>query len=162
MFTLGILTCSDAGSKGMREDTSGMVIQELLTAPQYDTVRYDLVPDELDLIQNRLTEWCDSGDVDVIMTTGGTGLGVRDVTPEATVGIIERPVPGLPEAMRQSALKDTPFAMLSRGIAGVRGRTLVVNLPGSPKGVRQSLEVIIGVLPHALELIKDLADGHPQ
>lgn len=162
MFALGVLTCSDAGSKGMREDTSGMVIQELLTAPQYDTVRYDLVPDELDLIQKRLVEWCDSGDIDVIMTTGGTGLGVRDVTPEATSGIIERPVPGLSEAMRLAALKDTPFAMLSRGVAGVRGRTLVVNLPGSPKGVRQSLDVIIGVLPHALELIQDLAEGHPK
>lgn len=160
---VGILTVSDKGSRGEREDTSGAAIRELIAAVAGRVTRYAVVPDEFDLIVERLRSWADAEDgeeVDVILTTGGTGLAPRDVTPEATRAVIERPVPGIVEAMRQAGLRHTPMAMLSRAEAGTRGRTLIVNLPGSEKGVRQNLEALLPVLPHAVEGLRGLAGDH--
>ncbi len=162
MFTLGILTSSDMGSKGEREDTSGQAIREMLEPLGFSVARYEIVPDEADVISDRLREWADSGEVDLLVTTGGTGLGPRDVTPEATQAVIQRPVPGIPEAMRQAGLSHTPMAMISRGTAGVRGSCLIINLPGSTRAVRENLEAIMGVIPHAMELLKTArVEQHP-
>ena len=162
MFTLGILTSSDMGAKGEREDTSGRAIEEILAPHGFSVARYEVVPDEADIISARLTEWADSGEVDLIVTTGGTGLGPRDVTPEATNAVLHRPVPGIAEAMRQAGMTHTPFAMLSRGTAGVRGHCLIINLPGSPRGVRENLEAVVAAIPHALETLKRArVETHP-
>ena len=141
-------------------DTSGDVISEIMAREGYDRVRRDIVPDEKQLVSARLREWCDSGDVDLVLTTGGTGLGPRDVTPEATREVVDIEVPGIAEAIRIETLKNTPFAMLSRSVAGVRSGCLVINLPGSPTGVRECLEVAVPAIPHALEMIKGWR-GHP-
>ena len=154
MFTLGILTASDKGSRGEREDESGKAIQETLSPLGACLVRYEIVPDEREIISAKLAEWADSAEVDLIVTTGGTGLSPRDVTPEATLAIIDRLVPGFAEVMRAESLKKTPQAMLSRAVAGTRKRTLVINLPGSPKAVRECLEAILPALPHAIETIR--------
>ncbi|MFQ5860755.1 MAG: molybdenum cofactor biosynthesis protein B [Dehalococcoidia bacterium] len=161
MFTLGVLTISDGAYQGLREDTSGQAIQELLASPQYRVRRYEVVPDEMDTIRQRLTQWADQDALDLVMTTGGTGLGSRDVTPEATLAVLQREVPGIAEAVRFETYKKTPMAMLSRGVAGLRGRTLIINLPGSPRAVRECLEVLLPVLPHALETLRGEAEGHP-
>ena len=162
MFGLGILTVSTSGAQGQREDTSGQAIRELLEQQGYEVVRYEVVSDEKELIANRLSQWADSGDVDLIVTTGGTGLGHRDVIPEACLSVIEKEVPGLAEAMRANTLQFTPMAMLSRSVAGIRGHTLIITLPGSPKGVRECLDVVTPVLPHALELLKtETVSEHP-
>ena len=123
-------------------------------------VKREIVPDERDQISARLRDWCDSGEIDLVLTTGGTGLGPRDVTPEATRDVIDIEVPGISEAVRGETVKKTPFAMLSRSVAGVRSDCLIINLPGSPKGVRECLEVAITVIPHALEMVKGRR-GHP-
>ena len=154
MFTVGILTVSDKGSRGEREDLSGPVIRELISKIGGEVRQYDIVPDEKEIIAKRLKEWADVLRLDLILTTGGTGLTPRDVTPEATREVIERPALGFSEAMRQEGLKKTPLSMLSRGISGVRARTLIINLPGSPRGVRESLEVILPALPHAIETLR--------
>lgn len=154
MFTLGILTVSDKGWRGEREDQSGMAIREILTSLDARVVKYDVVPDERDVISQRLREWVDDVGIDLIVTTGGTGLSPRDVTPEATLDVVERIAPGFAEAMRAESLKKTPTAILSRGVAGIRGESLIINLPGSPKAVRQCLEVILPALPHAMEVLK--------
>ena len=162
MFGLGILTVSTSGAQGQREDTSGQAIRELLEQQGYEVVRYEVVSDEKELIANRLSQWADSADVDLIITTGGTGLGHHDVTPEACLSIIDKEVPGLAEAMRANTLQFTPMAMLSRSVAGIRGNTLIITLPGSTKGVRECLEVVLPVLPHALELLqRESVSEHP-
>jgi len=160
MIKVGILTISDKGSQGRREDKSGPVIRDVVSHIESVIVKYDIVPDEADIIAARLIEWADRGGVDVILTTGGTGLSKRDVTPEATLSMIDKEVPGIAETMRAKSLEKTPMAMLSRAVAGLRGECLIVNLPGSPKAVKECLEVILTALPHAVEIIKGEVTEH--
>jgi len=161
-FLAGILTISDKGAAGEREDTSGAEIRALLARLDVSVERYEIVPDERATISERLIDWADAAALDLIVTTGGTGLGPRDVTPQATRDAIDYEAPGLAEAMRAEGLKHTPMAMLSRAVAGVRGRTLIVNLPGSPQGVRESLSVLLPVLPHALETLRGETEHQAQ
>lgn len=155
-----ILTVSDKGSRGERADTSGDAIAEMLPGAGVEVARREIVPDERWRIAQVLREWADTGAFDLIVTTGGTGLAARDVTPEATAEIAEKLVPGIGEAMRAEGLRHTPKAVLSRGIAVVRGATLIINLPGSEKGVRESLGAVLEVLPHAVELLRGQTE-HP-
>jgi len=161
IFNLGILTISDAGSRGERVDSSGDLISEIMARHDFKEARREIVPDEKEMISAKLREWCDSGEVDLILTTGGTGLGPRDVTPEATRDVLEIEAPGIAEAMRYETLKNTPLAMISRSVAGVRTGCLIVNLPGSPTGVKECLEIAITAIPHALEMIRGWR-GHPK
>jgi len=154
MLTVGILTISDRGWRGEREDRSGEAIKQVLAALDTHLVRYDIIPDEKDIISQKLVQWADNEGIDLIITTGGTGLSPRDVTPEATLAVVEKIVPGFAEAMRAESLKKTPMAVLSRGVAGIRGSSLIINLPGSPKAVRECLDVILPALPHAIEVLK--------
>jgi len=158
MFRVGIITASDKGAAGQREDKSGPVIRELLEAAgQYAVTQYVILPDEREQLRDTMAAWCDQGLVDLILTTGGTGFSPRDFTPEATADVCQRMVPGIPEAMRAASMKITPRAMLTRGVAGIRGGTLIVNLPGSPKAVRENLAVILESLPHGLEILAGTA-----
>ena len=149
---VSIVTVSDRCSKGLCGDKSGPLISELLS-PVAETAEYVIVPDEKELISAELIRLSDEVKSDIIFTTGGTGFAPRDVTPEATKAVIEKEVPGIPEAIRAKSLEITPKAMLSRAAAGIRGKTLIINLPGSPKAVRESLEVVMTVLPHAVETL---------
>lgn len=157
MFTVGVLTISDSGAAGAREDTSGENIRAIMTAQMPDAVisAGAIIPDEFELIEGTLLEWSNEKQLNLILTTGGTGLAPRDITPEATRAVLEREAPGIAEAMRATSLQHTPFGMLSRGVAGTRGRTLIINLPGSPKAVKECLEYILPVLPHAINLLTE-------
>jgi molybdopterin adenylyltransferase len=154
VYTAGVLTVSDSAAGGDASDESGPVISRLLEQHGYNVLLYKAVPDELQDVRDILITWIDRTSLDIIVTTGGTGLSPRDITPEATKSIIEREVPGIAEAIRIKGLDSTPRAMLSRGIAGVRGKTLIINLPGSPLAVVQGMDVILPVLKHALDKIK--------
>lgn len=151
----GILTLSDRSSRGEREDASGPALASLIRAENCPVARQHILPDDESAIRATLTEWADSGEYDVILTTGGTGFAPRDVAPEATRAVIEREAPGLAEAMRAESLKKTKHAMLSRAVAGIRKRTLIINLPGSPKGAVENLQTILPVLAHAVQLLRD-------
>jgi molybdenum cofactor synthesis domain-containing protein len=155
MIRVGIVTVSDRSSRGEREDLSGPALVNKLLSIGYHVVSTAIIPDSIEHIKSLLIEWCDSGNFDLILTTGGTGVAPRDVTPEATLAILEKIAPGIPEAMRAHSLKITPHAMLSRQQAGVRKKTLVINLPGSPKGAVENLEVVLPVIPHAIELLQE-------
>ncbi len=160
MINFGILTISDKGSRGQRQDKSGEVIRDIVARLESTVVKYDIVPDEIEIISAKLLDWADAREMDIILTTGGTGLSRRDVTPEATLSVIDREVPGIAEAMRAKSLEKTPMAVLSRAVAGMRGQCLIINLPGSPKAVRECLEVILTALPHAVEIIRGEVTEH--
>lgn len=155
MYKVAVLTISDKCSKGEREDKSGRIVQELVKNLPGEVVKYEIIPDERDMIKEKLIDYCDNLKPDIIFTDGGTGFTKRDVTPEATKEVIEKEVPGIPEAMRIGCLKFTKRAMLSRAVAGIRGRTLIVNLPGSSRGAKESLEMILEGLPHGLDMIAE-------
>lgn len=157
---LSILTISDRSSRGERPDTSGPALAELAREQGWQIIKQEIVADELEVIKTKFQDWSDSGETDVILATGGTGFAPRDVTPEATRAVVERLTPGLDEAMRAASLQITPHAMLSRSVSGVRKRTLIVDLPGSPKGATENLKVIMPALEHAIHLLRDEEAGH--
>ena len=154
MIRAAIITLSDKGASGERLDESGPIIREMIAGIGASVVHYDVLPDEKSGIIELLIRLCDAGNVDLILTTGGTGVAPRDVTPEATLSVIDRELPGMAEAMRAESLKKTPRAMISRAIAGIRKQTLIVNLPGSPRAVRENLAVILPAIPHTVEKIR--------
>lgn len=159
MLRAAVLTVSDRSSLGIRPDASGPKLQEALRKHDIEVVRTAVCPDEQSAIIEILAAWSDEGGVDLILTTGGTGVAPRDVTPEATLAVVSRTVPGMAEAMRQASLKKTPHAMISRAVAGIRGRSLIINLPGSPKGAVENLEAVLPALQHAVAKIQgDPAD----
>jgi molybdopterin adenylyltransferase len=150
----GVITVSDKGSMGQREDQSGPEVERILKTVGIEVIRRAVIPDEMHQIRNAIVDFADSQKIDLIITTGGTGVAPRDLTPDATLGVIDKEVPGMAEAMRRESYKITPHALISRAIVGIRGRTLIVNLPGSPRSVRENLAVILPALPHAIEKIK--------
>ena len=150
-----ILTISDRSARGERDDASGPALQQKVLDQHWEVIKREIVPDDINAIKNILSKWADSGECDVILTTGGTGFSARDITPEATRIVVERLTPGLTEAMRAASLNITPHAMLSRSVAGIRKRTLIVNFPGSPKAAVENFDVILPVLPHAVQLLQD-------
>ncbi len=152
---IGILTVSDRSSRDERPDLSGPALVEMVESKDWDIAETLIVPDDLDVLRDTLSLWADSGDMDIILTTGGTGFSPRDITPEATRFVVDKLAPGLTEAMRLESLKITPHAMLSRAVAGIRGRVLIVNLPGSPKAARENLQVVAPVLGHAVQLLRE-------
>ncbi len=160
MFTVGVLTTSDMGAKGEREDASGQAIVEMTTAAGFQLEIREVVPDNHATIVDWLQLW--SQKVDLILTTGGTGFGPRDITPEATLEVLERQAPGLSEYMRAGTAEKTTLSYLSRGVAGTRGSCLIVNLPGSPKAVRECLALLLPLLPHAIETMQGPTQQHPQ
>ncbi len=153
MYRVGIITASDKGFRGERADKSAQTIREITAGLGWEVVSYRLVPDEPEQIKNALIAMADEEKLDLILTTGGTGLGPRDHTPEATKAVIDKEVPGIAEVMRAESMKKTPRAMLSRAVAGVRGQTLIINLPGSVRAVRECLEAVLPALPHGLEIL---------
>ena len=162
MFGLAVLTVSTSGSQGNRDDSSGQAIKELLEGDDFKVVRYEIVTDDKDTISAKFIEWADADDVDLIISTGGTGLGRYDVTPEACLAILDKEVPGMAEAMRAKTLQFTPMAMISRSVAGSRSNTLIITLPGSTKAVKECLDVVMPVIPHSLELLhRESVNEHP-
>ncbi|MFA6808324.1 MAG: MogA/MoaB family molybdenum cofactor biosynthesis protein [Eubacteriales bacterium] len=153
MITAAVLTISDKGSRGEREDLSGPAAKEILQEVGWEVKALDIVPDEIELIEGKLIDFSDKLGVDVVFTSGGTGFSPRDVTPEATLAVVERLIPGIPEVMRMESLKITPRAMLSRAVAGIRKKTIIINLPGSPKGVKECLKIILPALGHGVEIL---------
>jgi molybdopterin adenylyltransferase len=154
-----ILTLSDRSYRGERDDLSGPVLVEIIESQGWELAESLILPDDLDIIRDTLILWADSDDIDLILTTGGTGFAPRDITPEATRYVLDKLAPGITEAMRQESLKITPHAMLSRAVAGIRGSVLIINLPGSPKAARENLEVVLPVLKHAVQLLQDSPDA---
>lgn len=162
MFGLAVLTVSTSGSQGDRDDSSGQAIKELMEGDDFEIVRYEIVTDDKDTISAKFIEWADADDVDLIISTGGTGLGRYDVTPEACLAILDKEVPGMAEAMRAKTLQFTPMAMISRSVAGIRSNTLIMTLPGSTKAVKECLDVVMPVIPHSLELLhRESVNEHP-
>jgi molybdopterin adenylyltransferase len=160
IIAVGIITVSDSSSRGEREDLGGPAIREVMLGTGAAIGKYVIVPDEAEQIAEQIRQMADERRLDLVLTTGGTGLSARDVTPQATLACLDYEVPGIPEAMRAASLLKTPAAMTSRAVAGVRGRTLVVNLPGSPKGVRECLDVLLPALPHAVNLLRGETGDH--
>lgn len=156
----GILTASDRSARGERPDLSGPALVDLVREQGWQVAKQAILPDDRAVLSGTMADWADSRAIDVLLVTGGTGFAPRDVTPEATRDVIEREAPGLPEAMRAASLQITPHAMLSRLVAGIRGRTLIINLPGSPKGAVENLQVLLPVLEHAIKLLRDEDAGH--
>lgn len=154
MIRAAIVTLSDKGFRGERMDESGKVIQEMIASIGAEARSYEILPDDEALIREALVRLADSGEIDLVLTTGGTGVSPRDVTPEATRAVIDRELPGMAEAMRAESFKKTPHAVISRALAGIRKKTIIVNLPGSPRAARENLAVILPALPHAVEKIK--------
>jgi molybdenum cofactor synthesis domain-containing protein len=152
---VAILTVSDRSAAGEREDRSGPLLKELVETQGWFVTEIAILPDDQERLEKQLVEWCDEESVDIIFTTGGTGFAPRDRTPEATLKVIEREAPGLAEAMRLASLRKTPHAMLSRAVAGIRKSTLIINLPGSPRGAKENLQAILEVLPHAVDLLRE-------
>ena len=157
-FKFAVLTVSDRCSRGETQDESGKVILELVESIHGKNIRYDIVPDEVDVIEEKLLSYCDELNIALVFTTGGTGLGPRDVTPEVTRKISQKIIPGISEFMRLEGLKKTKNAVLSRGISAIRGRSIIINLPGSPKGVKESLLAILDIIPHVLDMVR--GKGH--
>lgn len=156
---VGLLTVSDRAARGARQDLTGPALRGRLQAAGWQVLRQQVLPDERPAIESLLSGWADGGELDLILAAGGTGFGPRDVTPEATQAVIERPAPGLAEAMRAAGQRHTPHAMLSRSVAGIRRRCLIVDLPGSPQGACESLEIILPALPHAIALLREQDDA---
>jgi molybdopterin adenylyltransferase len=155
---VALLTVSDSCTEGNREDISGQTIIEMLPEETFEVCEKKIVPDEYQAISEVLKSFSDEQDIDLVLTTGGTGLGPRDITPEATASVCERAVPGLCEVIRAEGFKKTPYAILSRSFAGIRGKTLIINMPGSPKAVRECLEIILNLIPHAVKMMR--GGGH--
>lgn len=154
MFSAGIITVSDKGSQGKREDKSGPVIAELLAGAAISIRKTIIIPDEIDQIAEAIVQFADIEKLELILTTGGTGVSPRDLTPDATLKVLDKEIPGMAEAMRASSMKVTPHAMISRAVAGIRGRSLIINLPGSPKGAKENLSVVMPALRHTMEKIQ--------
>jgi molybdopterin adenylyltransferase len=157
LYKVGIITLSDKGAQGLREDISGALIKELLPE-NFQVVKQTILPDDKEQLRSLLIDWCSV--CDLLLTTGGTGLGVRDITPEVTLSIADKEVPGITEGMRLFNLQKTPFAMLSRAVCVQRGKTLIINLPGSPTGVSENLTYVLPILPHALDILTDRKTEH--
>jgi molybdenum cofactor synthesis domain-containing protein len=155
-FKAAVVTVSDKGATGEREDLSGVVVKDALTAAGIEVARREILLDDLEELTYILHELCDSG-LDLVVTTGGTGLSERDITPEATLAVIHKEVPGMSEAMRSASLKVTPHAMISRAVCGIKWKCLIINLPGSPKGAKECLDVVMRAIPHALEVLSGQA-----
>ncbi len=154
VMNAGILTVSDRSFKGERKDAGGPALRALFEGAGWIVSETNIVPDEKSRIKKVIKDWCDRKKIPLVITTGGTGIGPKDVTPEATREIVEKELPGVCELIRQEGLKHTPFAVLSRGVVGIRKKTLIINLPGSPKGAEQSLTAVIGIIPHALDILR--------
>jgi molybdenum cofactor synthesis domain-containing protein len=154
VITGGVITVSDKGSRGEREDLSGRGVIRILADLPIRVDAYEIIPDEKEAIRDKIREYADRKHLDLVVTTGGTGVSPRDVTPDATLEILEKELPGMAEAMRRKSMEKTPHAMIARAVAGIRGQCLIINLPGSPKGARENLEVILPALKHAIEKIK--------